>query len=299
MSSATGSAAGPSASTTHSRCRTPSSSTTSDRRGACGQGREDRARPARSIGIQADDRARVDAGRPEQPVAVLARGRERSLVRQDAGAGLEWLEAEPGEEAALGPLGRAARHRVRLLVDVDRRARILVERPIGPPRGERPGDPPVAIVLAVADLVGGRVEADDVAVVPGDQAAPVVRREHVVRRSHDRRRVPDRLGVVAKGAERTDLGQRAPRMEARLGRGHGAPVTGRPGAASYDSPRDHAAAVRPGAARGHREIRPGLTWGRRRCRVASPSAPASVAGAAAWVRAADSPDSRPGVRSPR
>ena len=74
-------ASSPSAATAHRRCRTPSSSTMS----AVGAPRRDRVedRPAdgRRVVVQDDDRARVDARRAEQLVAILARGRQRPLVR--------------------------------------------------------------------------------------------------------------------------------------------------------------------------------------------------------------------------
>ena len=74
----------------------------------------------RRVLVQADDRAGVDPGRAQEPVAVLLRPRQRPLVRQDAAPGPERLEAQPGEEAALRPLdvraaarGRSARRRRR------------------------------------------------------------------------------------------------------------------------------------------------------------------------------------------
>ena len=83
-------------------------------------------------------------------------------MRQDAGLRAERLEPEPGEEAALGPLDVGAGHAVGLLVDVDRRVRVLAERPVGAPGGERPRGAPVAVVGLVAGLLGRQVEADDV-----------------------------------------------------------------------------------------------------------------------------------------
>src|SRR5438552_4001443 len=54
--------------------------------------RENRGGPAMVILVQPDDRARVHAGRPEEPIAVLARTGEGPLVGQDARALGEWLE---------------------------------------------------------------------------------------------------------------------------------------------------------------------------------------------------------------
>ena len=85
--------------------------------------------------------------------------------------------------------------------------RVLVERPVGAPRGERPGRPPIAVVRARRRARrragrGGRRW-------PGAAAS---RRacssgvDDVVGRRDDRREVADGRTVVAEGAERTDLG---------------------------------------------------------------------------------------------
>ena len=88
-----------------------------------------------------------------------------------------------------------------------------MERPVRPPRRERPGRPPVAIVWRVAGLVGGQVEADDVAGggPAGARARPA---DDVVRRRDDerrgRRRSPGRSGGRGTGGCRArDLGRTA------------------------------------------------------------------------------------------
>ena len=127
-------------------------------------------------------------------------------MRQDARAGLERLEPEAGEEAALRPLGRGARDAVGLLVDVDRRPRILVERPVGAPRRQRPRGPPVAVVLAVAGLLERSVEPDDVAGCRGTAGADRSASRTSYGGATTAAEVADLIRVIAEGAERTDLG---------------------------------------------------------------------------------------------
>ena len=67
-------------------------------------GREGQALPGRAGRVleQRDDRARVDAGRAEQLVAVLAGARQRPLVRQDAAVRPERLEPQPRRRTRAG-----------------------------------------------------------------------------------------------------------------------------------------------------------------------------------------------------
>ena len=80
--------------------------------GAVSSSRIGRPTPAGSS-YSADDRARVDAGRAQQLVAVLLGPGHRPLVRQHAGLRTEGLEAEPGEEPALDRARRPCRARDR------------------------------------------------------------------------------------------------------------------------------------------------------------------------------------------
>ena len=177
-----------------------------DGSGADRKGCEDVAGSPARIVVQADDRARVHAGCPQEAIAVLAGDSERPLVGQNAGAWLERLQTEAGEEAALRSLDIRARHAIDLLVDVDRRPRILVERPVGAPSGECPGGPTVAIVLGITRLLDRCIEPDDVSGIAREIASAIGGREHVVRRRDDHPRVGDRVGRIAQGAKRTDLG---------------------------------------------------------------------------------------------
>ena len=170
------------------------------------QGVEDRCSDTGRVVVQPDDGARVDAGRPEQLVAILAWAGQRALVREDAAARAEWLETEPREEAALGPRHVAARDPVRLLVDIDGRMRVLVERPVGAPRGERLGGAAVARVRLVTGVLAWQVETDDVGRVAGQQTLAFGRADDVVRRRDHERRIGDRRAVVAQGTERADVG---------------------------------------------------------------------------------------------
>ena len=176
------------------------------RRGAAGDRVQDRPAGRTRVVVQDDDRARVDARRPQQLVAVLARGRERPLVRLHARPGPERLEPQPREESPLRPDDIGPGHAIRLLVDVDRRMRVLVQRPVRAPRGERAGRPPVAVVELIARLVAGQVEADDVRGMPRKQAFVLIGPDDVVRRRDDEAQVGNGRRIVAKGAERTDLG---------------------------------------------------------------------------------------------
>jgi hypothetical protein len=174
-----------------------------------GAGRERvQDRPADPVGIvvEPDDRARVDARRPQQLVAVFPGRLHRPLVREHAGAGSEGFEPKPSEEPALRADDLGPRDAIFLLVDVDRGVRILVECPIGAPAGERPGGPPVAVVGLITGLLGRQVDTDDVGRVAGEQSFALGRTDDVVWRRHDERRVGDGRGVVAKSAEGTALG---------------------------------------------------------------------------------------------
>ena len=82
---------------------------------------------------------------------------------QHAAAGPERLDPQPGEEAALRPLDVRAGDAVGLLVHVDARARVLAQRPVGPPRRERARDAAVVVVrVLVVGLRGRQVEPDGV-----------------------------------------------------------------------------------------------------------------------------------------
>ena len=79
-----------------------------------------------------------------------------------------------------------------------------MERAVRPPGRERPGRPPVALVLAVTRLVVGRIETHDVALMTSSQLSPIRLRQDVVRRRDDRAEVTHGLGRVPEGTERTD-----------------------------------------------------------------------------------------------
>jgi hypothetical protein len=104
---------------------------------------------------QADHGTGVDPGRAEQLVAVLAGCRQGPFVAHHPAARVERLQPQPGEIPALRPLDVAAREAIGLLVDVDRRMRVLAQRPIRAPGGQGPCRPPIAVVRSVTGLVGG------------------------------------------------------------------------------------------------------------------------------------------------
>ena len=167
---------------------------------------EDGATATVGVLVQTDHGAGIDAGRPEQLVAVLAWRRHRVLVRQDPRIRTVRLEPDPGEEAALCPRDVRAGNAIGLLVDVDRRVRILVERPVRAPRRQGPGRPPVAVVGCVTGLLGRQVEAHDVGRVPGHQPLTLGGVDDVVWRGDDERQVGDGRRVVAERTERADVG---------------------------------------------------------------------------------------------
>ena len=127
-------------------------------------------------------------------------------MRQHGRAGLERLEPQSPEEPALGALGGRARHAVRLLVHVDGRVRVLAERAVGAPGGQRPGGAAVPLVRLVTRLLGRQVEPDDVGRVPGDELCAAFLVDDVVRRRDDVREVSDDGRVEAKRSKWSDLG---------------------------------------------------------------------------------------------
>ncbi len=156
---------------------------------------------------QHDHRARVDAGRPQQLVAVLLGSAERAFVGQDPGIRSVRLEAEASEEAALRALAFRAGHSVALLIHVDRGLRILAQRAVRPPRGQRPSRTPIPVVRPVTCFLDRHIEADDVGRVGRDQARPHLRVDDVVGRSDDLREVTDARRLVTQGAERSEIRQ--------------------------------------------------------------------------------------------
>ena len=184
-----------------------------------GDRREDRrARPGRIL-VEANDGRRVDPGRAQQAIPILARALQGALVGEHAGLRTERLESQPAEEAALRPLRVGAWHAVRLLVDIDRGPGFLVERPIRAPRSQGPCRAAVPFVGLVAGRDAGQVQAHDVLRVTGQKTRGLLGADHVVWRRHDRGKVADRLGVVAQGTKRTDFGHGLPQASA-IGGGH-------------------------------------------------------------------------------
>jgi hypothetical protein len=158
--------------------------------------------------IQADDRARVDAGRSQQLVAIFLGRREGPLVRQNAGAGTEVLEAAAARRSRAGcesgrcP-GRGTSARTR---------RCSADRPCGacrpPASRERPGRSPVSIVGFFARLDLRQIEPHRVGRVACQQCLLQLGPDHVVGRADDAIQVPDLLRVEAKRAKGSDLWHR-------------------------------------------------------------------------------------------
>ena len=155
---------------------------------------------------EGDDRARVDARRAEEFVAILPGAAQRPLVRQHLGVGAIALQSEPCEEPALDALGICVRYPVALLVRVDRWMGVLPERAVRPPARQRPSGTSVSIVRAVSRLLDRQVEPDDVRRMAGDEALARRRVDHVIGRRHDRSEVTDTRRLVAQGAERSEIG---------------------------------------------------------------------------------------------
>ena len=205
------------------------------RRRRRGQLVEDRPADAARVVVQRDDRARVDAGRAQQLVAVLARSGHRPLVRQDARRPGRTPRDGAGRRSRAGSRGDVrAGHAVGLLVDVDRRMRVLVERPVRAPRRQRPGRPPIAVVGLVAGLLaragrGGRRW-------PGDAPAAARARPDRSRRTAAPRRGRGRRRSNGRSEGRGTGGSRARDLTKR----HDANGSGT--VASYDSRRSDASA---------------------------------------------------------
>jgi hypothetical protein len=84
--------------------------------------------------------------------------------------------------------------------------RILVERPIGAPARERPGRPTIPFVRAVTGLLAGQIEPHDIGRMTRQQAFLLGAPDDVVGGRQDQPLVGHGRGVVAQGAERTDVG---------------------------------------------------------------------------------------------
>ena len=101
--------------------------------------------------------------------------------------------------------------------------RVLAERPVGPPGGQRPGRLPVSIVRPVAGFGARQVEPDDVRRMPLQETLVLIRSDHVIRWRDDEAEVRNGRTVIAKGTERADLGHGTSRNGASpraLGRVH-------------------------------------------------------------------------------
>ena len=169
--------------------------------------RQSPSRLAGSVDVEPYDPGEVGAGRPHQLVPILARTAERPLVGKNPRAGAERLQLDPCVEAALDHAYQRAGGRVGLLVHVERRARVLRERPVRAPAREGAGRGAVLVVwVGRAGQVDGQVDRDDVAWIARSEGRPLGGRDHVVRRRHDAPEVRHRVAVVAQGAERANLG---------------------------------------------------------------------------------------------
>ena len=208
MSAAAWSGVGPSpsAGTAHMRWRTPSSSTTS----TSGAVAVSVARRTADSPVGSSYRTMtglvLTPGRAEQLVTVFLGAGQGPFVGQHARPRTERLEAEPGEEPALGPLHGAAGDDIGLLVDVDRRVRVLAQGAVRAPCGEGPGSAAVAIVRGVTCLVRGQVKPHDVDRMARDEGRALLGRDHVVRWRHDEPEVSDDGRIEPEGTERADLG---------------------------------------------------------------------------------------------
>src|SRR4029079_5919837 len=137
-----------------------------------GDGREPVLGATGDVVEQHDDRARVHARRPQQLVAVLLGAAEGALVGQDPGVRSVRLETEAREVAALGALPLGSRDQIALLIDIDRWLRILPQRAVRAPRGQRPGSAAVTVVRPVPELFDRQIETNDIGRVACEQAGP-------------------------------------------------------------------------------------------------------------------------------
>ncbi len=168
-------------------------------------GKRRRGAPGGAL-VEPDHRRRVDSGRPQQAIPVLLGGGEGSLMRQHRGPGSKRLDPEPGEEPALDALDVRPGNAIGLLVHVHGGPRVLAQRSVRAPGGEGPGGSPVALIGVLAWLAIGQVETDAVAGMAGEQIAMELSADHVIGRGDDQAQVAHRLGVVAEGAEGSDVG---------------------------------------------------------------------------------------------
>src|SRR3954464_3045812 len=95
--------------------------------------------------------------------------------------------------------------------------RVLVQRPIGPPRRQGPCCPTVSVVGLVTLLLRREGEPDDIQGMPGEETLVLVRFDDVIRWRDDEAEVGNGRAVIAKGAERTDLGHGTSRTARRQG----------------------------------------------------------------------------------
>ncbi len=160
-------------------------------------------------GMEDEDRREVEAGRAGEAEAILLRAGLGPFMRADE-AGAVVGDGDPGEEAAPGPAATPGRVVV-LFVGPDRRLAVLDEDAVGTPAPQQVG----GVLVAVAAVVRGQVEGDDVVWRAVEEGGAAGRIDDVVgRRGHVADRDPG--GVVMERSEGLHVCHSAPQVIDRL-----------------------------------------------------------------------------------
>ena len=169
-------------------------------------GIEQAARDSRRPIAEEHDRAEVHAGGPEQLIAVLLGAGHRALVRLDAAAGPERLQAHPQVDAAGAARSPAACPIPSHLVDVDRRLALLDQDPRSPPLGEGACRGPVTTVRLATWFGSGLLQAYRVVWVTLPEGRSLRRPDDVVRRADHGGHIGTEGGRIAERAKGSGAG---------------------------------------------------------------------------------------------
>ena len=156
------------------------------------------------VGIEPEHLTQICPAGPREEETVLLRARHRLLVGMDV-AGAEPLQANPRHHP---PANEGAPLDLELLVvDVERRGRLLHHHPLVAPATKELRRPGVLVrPLVIPRLLPVELDPDHVGGVPLVERLLERRVDDVVRRGDHLREGADVLGVVAEAAERGDVG---------------------------------------------------------------------------------------------
>ena len=193
------------------------------------------------VGIEPEHLAQIRPAGSREEETVLLRARHRLLVGMDV-AGAEPLQANSRHHPAAHK--RSPLDLELLVVDVERRGRLLHHHPLVAPTAEELRRPGVFVCpLVIAGLLPIELDPNHVGGVPLVERLLERRVDDVVRRGDHLREGADVLGVVAKAAERGNVGHGGRSFLGGAGRGTispdgsksdspkrlpGAPAAGRP-----------------------------------------------------------------------